>query len=110
MDPYTVALIPRTRTLTATGGVSDTPAAPRASQTVKLILLNFDQRGTFTVAGGQDRVIDYHMLMLPDAAVAVGDYWTDGTKLYEVVGLSYGFAYEKKAFVSSSVPRDQTPL
>lgn len=108
-DPTAVAFIPRVRALNAAGAPVDTDGAPRTVQTVKLILLNFDQRPIVTLAGGVERVVDYHMLMLFDAVVAVGDYWEANGNRYEVVGMTDGHKYEIKAFVSTHVPRTSTP-
>jgi hypothetical protein len=42
--------------------------------------------------------------------IAVGDYWVDGQGTrYDVVGLTEGFDYETKAFVSRHVPRVVKP-
>lgn len=104
-DPTTAVLIPLTRASTASGGYTDTPGTPRASQTFKLSLLAYDQRPTVTVAG-VERLVDYHLIGPHDMAIAVGDYWVDadGT-MYEVVGFSEGWDYMTKAFVSRHVPR-----
>lgn len=104
-----MTLVPSSRSVTASGGFTDTPATPRAPQDVKLSLLAFDQRPTITV-GGVERIIDYHMIMKHNAVVEVGDTWTDaeGTR-YEVVGFTDGLKYEKKAFVLRHLPRAANP-
>lgn len=103
-DARTVALIPRARTTNNAGAPVDTDGPPRTAQTFKLSLLAFDQRPTITVAG-VERLVDYHLIGPHDMQIAVGDYWMEGTKKYEVVGFSHGFQYETKAFVIEHVPR-----
>jgi hypothetical protein len=108
-DPTTAQLIPVTRVVQPTGGFIETNGTPRAPQTFKLVLLAFDQRPTVTVAG-VERVIDYHIVGPHDMTIAVGDYWVDGQGTrYDVVGLTEGFDYETKAFVSRHVPRVVKP-
>lgn len=108
-DPTTAAFIPVTRVKQPNGGYQETSGAPRVAQTFKLSLLAYDQRPTVTVAG-VERVIDYHLIGPHTLAIAVGDYWIDseGTR-YDVVGLSEGWEYEVKAFVSRHVPREVKP-
>ncbi len=108
-DPTSVALVPSARVATSSGGFTETDGAPRAPQDVKLIELAFDQRPTTTLAG-VERLIDYHLVGLPDMAIAVGDYWIDedGCR-WDVVGFSEGWEWETKAFVSRHVPRDSRP-
>jgi hypothetical protein len=108
-DPTDVVLIPTTRVTTPAGGFDEADGTPRDVQTFKLILLAYDQRPTLTLAG-VERVIDYHILGLPDAIIAVGDYWVDeeGTR-WDIVGMSEGWNYETKAFASRHVPRSARP-
>jgi len=103
-DPTTAALVPVVETRTATGGVAYTDGAPRVPQTFKLSVLNFDQRPEVTGAGGVVRKVDYHLIGMPDMAIAVGDHWTDGDRRYEVVGFTDGHGYETKAFVTVTTP------
>lgn len=108
-DPTTAQLTPVTRVNQPNGGFQEQPGTPRAPQTFKMSLLAFDQRPTLTVAG-VERVIDYHLIGPHDMSIAVGDYWVDsqGTR-YDVVGLSEGWDYETKAFISRHVPREARP-
>jgi hypothetical protein len=108
-DPTTAALIPTTRTTTASGGFTDTPTTPRDPQTFKLSELAYDQRPTITVAG-VERIIDYHLIGPWDMAIEVGDYWFDdeGTR-YDVVGFSDGWSYMTKAYVLRHIPREANP-
>jgi hypothetical protein len=108
-DPTTVILVPTTRVTTPAGGYTEEVGVSRDPQVFKLILLAYDQRPTLTLAG-VERVIDYHILALPDAVIAVGDYWVDeaGTR-WDVVGFSEGWDYETKAFASRHVPRSARP-
>lgn len=108
-DPTTVTLIPQVETTTPSGGQSYVDGTPRIPVDVKMSLLAFDQRPTVTVAG-VERVIDYHMIGPWDMPVEVGDYWIDpeGTR-WEVVGLTEGWGYETKAFMSRHVGRQDNP-
>src|SRR5262245_5271380 len=108
-DPTDVILVPVTRVTTPAGGFNEVPGTPRDSQRFKLILLAYDQRPTLTLAG-VERVIDYHIVAMPDAMIEVGDYWidTEGTR-WDVVGFSEGWSYEMKAFASRHVPRSARP-
>lgn len=108
-DPTTAQLIPVTRVTQPNGGFNEQAGTPRASQTFKLSLLAYDQRPTVTVAG-VERVIDYHVIGPHDMAIAPGDYWIDGEGTrYDVVGLTEGWGYETKAFVSRHIPRNERP-
>lgn len=109
-DPESVmvSLIPRVRQRTASGGFEDVDGTPRNPQRFKLSEIAFDQRPTVTVAG-VERIIDYHLIGPHDAIVRVGDYWTEGTTKYEVVGFTDGFGYETKAQVLRHVPRTAVP-
>lgn len=108
-DPTTASLIPVERVKTTGGGYVEQEGVPRPAQTFKMSLLAYDQRPTVTVAG-VERVIDYHLIGPWDMQIDVGDYWIDaqGTR-WDVVGLSEGWDYETKAFVSRHVPRDARP-
>lgn len=108
-DPTTLQLVPVSRVTTPSGGFTEVDGEPRAPQTVKMILLAYDQRPTLTVAG-VERIIDYHMLGRWDMEAAVGDYWIDeeGTR-WDIVGFSEGWDYETKAFASRHVPRPARP-
>lgn len=103
-DPTTITLIPRVRTATSTGGWAYVDGAPRAPQLFKMSLLNYDERPTFTLAGGVSRRIDYHIIGMPTAIVELNDYWMVDTDKYEVVGFSEGHDYMVKAFVSVTTP------
>lgn len=108
-DPTTAQLIPVTRVKQSNGGFQEQAGTPRAAQTFKLSLLAYDQRPTLTVAG-VERIIDYHLIGPHTMTIAVGDYWVDGEGTrYDVVGLSEGWEYEIKAFVSRHVPREAKP-
>ncbi|MET0416546.1 MAG: hypothetical protein ABW022_11055 [Actinoplanes sp.] len=108
-DPTTAALVPTTRTKTASGGYEDIDGAPRAPQTFKLSLLSYDQRPTITVAG-VERIADYHLIGPHDMQIAVGDWWMDGAGTrYDVIGLTEGWDYMVKAVVSRHIPRGAKP-
>lgn len=108
-DPTTAQLIPVTRVAQLNGGFKEQAGTPRVAQTFKLSLLAYDQRPTITVAG-VERIADYHIIGSYDMLIAVGDYWVDesGTR-YDVVGLTEGWDYETKAFVSRHIPREVKP-
>jgi len=108
-DPTTAQLIPVTRAAQPNGGYKEQDGTPRPAQTFKLSLLAFDQRPTITIAG-VERIADYHLIGPHDMVIAVGDYWLDaqGTR-FDVVGLTEGWDYETKAFVSRHIPRAVKP-
>lgn len=108
-DPTTAQLIPVARVAQPNGGFQEVPGTPRAAQTFKLSLLAYDQRPTITQAG-VERIADYHLIGPWDMAIEVGDYWFDaqGTR-YDVVGLTEGWDYETKAFISRHIPRAVKP-
>lgn len=99
-DPTEAALIPRVKTVTASGAASYADGPARASQRFKLSLLNYDQRPDVTLAGGVVRKADYHLIGPHDMQVEIGDHWSDadGTR-YEIVGFTEGWGYMRKAFV-----------
>ncbi len=105
-DPTTAALIPVARVKTAAGGFTEQDGTPRASQTFKLSLTNFDTQPTVTVAG-VERIVSYHLIGPHDMQIAVGDYWidADGTRL-DVVAMSEGWGYMVKALISRHLPRE----
>jgi hypothetical protein len=107
-DPTTVALIPRGRVTTPSGGWVEGDLPPRTPVAVKLSLLAYDQRATVTI-GGVERIIDYHLIGPWDMPIEVGDYWVDGETKYEVVGFTEGWEYMVKAFVLRHVPRTANP-
>lgn len=108
-DPTTLVLVPRDRVATATGGYTYVDGAPRAAQTVKMVLLSNDQRPVVTVAG-VERQIDYHLVGPWNMSIAVGDTWEaeDGTR-WEVLGFTEGWDYMTKAFIGRHVPRGVRP-
>jgi hypothetical protein len=108
-DPTTIELIPYSRVATATGGFRYQAGTTRAPQTVKMSLLNFDQRPTTTVAG-VERLVDYHLIGPWNMAIAVGDIWyAEDDTTWEVLGFSEGWDYMTKAFIGRHVPRDVRP-
>lgn len=108
-DPTVVTLIPRIRTVSAAGTATYTDGPARPPQTVKLSLLAFDQRATATVAG-IERILDYHMITMPDAEASVGDRWTDGLGTrYEVQTESEGWGYMRKFVCFRHVDRNGKP-
>jgi hypothetical protein len=108
-DPTTAQFIPVSRVAQSNGGFQEVDGTPRPAQTFKLSLLAYDQRPTITVAG-VERVIDYHIIGPHDLQIAVGDYWIDeeGTR-FDILGITEGFGYETKAYVSRHVPRAARP-
>ncbi len=108
-DHVTIALVPRVMSVTPAGAKSYVDGAPRDPQRFKLSELAYDQRPAITVAG-VERIIDYHLICLPDAVVELNDKWqaSDGT-WFEVVGFSDGFEYERKAYVARHLPTNARP-
>lgn len=108
-DPTGVVLTPRIRGILPDGSEGYIEGPPRPAQTFKMSLLAYDQRPTITV-NGVERLIDYHMIGVWNADIAVGDTWTnEAGSQFEVVGFSDGFQYETKAFVIRHVPPEEVP-
>jgi hypothetical protein len=99
-DPSTIALIPRVKATTGSGGFKFTDQAPRAAQVFKLITMSDATRPTITT-DGVERIIDFTLLGEYNAVVKVFDYWrdADGTR-YEVVEIVPFNLYEVKALVT----------
>lgn len=108
MDPTDIELFPQEEQITANGGRQQVTGAPRTVQTFKLIPMTFDQRPTITV-GGKERIIDYHLLGLPDAVVQVNDvFFLDAfpEDYYLVIAVSDGHQYETKVLVERHLMKD----
>lgn len=108
-DPTVAALIPRVRTVTASGAPTYTDDAPRPAQRFKLSLLAYDQRPTVTVAG-VERQADYHLIAEHDAEIEIDDYWVDaGGTRFDVVSETEGWDYMRKFVVIRTIPRNARP-
>lgn len=108
MDPTDIELFPQEEQITANGGRQQVTGTPRTVQTFKLIPMTFDQRPTIT-AGGKERIIDYHLLGMPDAVVEVNDvFFLDAfpNDYYLVIAVSDGHQYEKKVLVERHLMKD----
>ena len=107
-DPTEIELFPQEEQITPNGGRTRVVGAARALQTFKLIPMTFDQRPTVT-AGGVERIIDYHLLGMPDAVVLVDDvFFLDDfpDDYFLVVAVSDGHQYEKKVLVERHLMKD----
>jgi hypothetical protein len=109
-DHVVVSLVPRVATTTPSGTKTYVDGTPRAAQQFKLSELSYDQRPTVTLAGGVVRTIDYHLIGLHTSTIELNDWWTDdhGTR-FDVVGFSDGFTYERKAYVTRTMPPAARP-
>lgn len=98
-DPTDLALTPRTRVRTPTGGWSYVDGPARPTQRFKLIRMSANQKPTTTV-DGQVRIIDFTLLGLWDAQVGLYDYWRDdASHVYEVVEIVPEIGYQTKALI-----------
>jgi hypothetical protein len=107
-DPTVIELFVQVEEITSKGGRIKTAGVSRGLQTFKVIPMTFDQRPTIT-AGGVERVIDYTLLGMPDAMVAVNDVWfldTEPADYFLVVAITDGHGYEKKVLCERHLMRD----
>lgn len=108
MDPTVIELFPQEEQITSTGGRTMVTGTSRGDQTFKLIPMTFDQRPTIT-AGGKERIIDYHLLGMPDAVVLVNDvFFLDDfpDDYFLVIAVSDGHQYETKVLVERHLMKD----
>jgi hypothetical protein len=108
LDPTVIELQPQVETITPSGARTMTPGTARDPQTFKLIPMTFDQRPT-TTPDGVERIIDYHLLGMPDALVEVNDiFFMDDfpNDYFLVVAVSDGHQYETKVLVERHLMKD----
>jgi hypothetical protein len=93
-DPSVITLVPTT--VTWHGGSkreSDLPA--RDPQTFKVIWPGGDQ--IVTTSQGSTYKLDFILVGMPDAQVAVGDHWSEGKRRYRIFEIEPANGYEVKA-------------
>lgn len=93
-DPTLIVLIPEV--LEWTGGskrVTDGPA--RSAQKFKVIWPGGDQ--VVTTSEGTTYKLDFVLVAMPDAQVAVGDHWAEGKRRYRIFEIEPSNGYEVKA-------------
>lgn len=81
--PSSITLTPVTRQRTSGGGYKDVDDTPRAAQTFRIIELGSNQAiPVIQLTDGSQREVEFWLLGMPDAQVAVNDHWTatDGSE------------------------------
>lgn len=84
-NPVNLVLTPVDERVRIEGGFRDVPGTARPSQTFRIIELGMtSQVPTVRTQDGRDRKVEFWLLGAHDAAVAVGDTWKDGNRLWEI--------------------------
>lgn len=85
-NPTEVTLSRPTRVSDGVGGTVQSGSTAIAAQTMRIVALNLRSASEATVtADGQVVVPTHALIALPSAEVAVGDQFTDGGKVFEVL-------------------------
>lgn len=101
-NPIAIALVPNTRTKTASGGWADTPQTPRKLQILRLIPQSVSAGAPERATDGVARKWPYVLLGLWNAEMAVGDTFDfDGVTL-QVKYMWPENGYERRAGVDVS--------
>jgi hypothetical protein len=99
--PTSVVLTPRTKQDTPAGGSKWTDGTPRAAQTFRIIELGMmTTPPVIQLTNGTQRQVEYWLLGAHDAAMATGDYWTDGNLTFEVGEVVRDNGYETRGLVA----------
>jgi hypothetical protein len=98
-NPIVLALTPNTRTKTASGGWVDSPQAPRALQTFRLIPQSVSSGAPDRATDGVSRRWPYVLLGMWNAVVQVGDTFEYGELTLQVKHLWPENRYEVRAGV-----------
>lgn len=76
--PSEIILVPVERQDTPAGGYTVVDLEPRPAQTFRIIELGSNQSApVITLTDGKQREVEFWLLGMPDAAVAVDDHWTE---------------------------------
>lgn len=98
-DPKDIILIPHARVRTASGGSKYEAGSPRVVQRFRVLPRTDFQKPLFT-EDGKERQIDLTLLGEWDAAMEIGDQWTDSEgQRYEIVEFVPDNRYQRKALV-----------
>lgn len=100
--PSSIALTPVTRTPTASGGYKTEDATPRSTQTFRIIEIANNTSSTppvLTTTDGKQRSVEFMLLGLPTAVVAVDDHWTADGREWRVGDVVRSNLYEIRALV-----------
>jgi hypothetical protein len=104
MDPTDIVLIPLVRTRQDDGSFIEEDGPPRASQTFKLISIEFTPQGQTVslVVDGIERIIGFYLMGAWDCVMRPGDHWVgDDGRRYSVIALMDGHGYETKGAVEA---------
>lgn len=99
--PSAIALVPVDRVETPSGGYKTEDLPPRADQTFRIIELGANQTAPIIqLTDGKQRQVEFWLLGMPDAAIAVDDHWTaiDGRE-WRVGDIVRDNLYEVRALV-----------
>jgi hypothetical protein len=101
-NPTTIVLIPiATKVRTPSGGWTTSDGAPRTPQTMRIIEPGARvEPATVKLQDGTERTVAFWLLGEHDAAVAIGDHWTEGTRTWEVGDIVRANHYETRALVA----------
>lgn len=101
VKPTVISLLPiDTRERTPSGGWVDTPGEVRSPQTFRIIELNTQrQPPVLRTQDGKVREVNFWLLGAYDAAMAVGDTWTEGDREWEVGDIVRDNGYEVRGLV-----------
>lgn len=98
-DPETIALTPRARTKTGTGGYTWTDLPPREPQDFKVVERNSNAITRTRVAGGEQAEEEFTLVGNWDAVVAEHDVFTLRGQDWEVIQVDWFNGYEQRAQV-----------
>ena len=100
VDPRTVVLTPHEKVDKGGGAFDYEEGRPRAAQTFSITPEKVDVDASTTSLGGAEAPRwTYTLIGRHDAAVEVGDTWSDGNTLYRVVSLAPKSDYQVSATV-----------
>lgn len=98
--PSSIILTPVSRERIKGGGYKETVHTPRASQTFRIVELGIigdDQH--IQQSSGEVRREPSWLIGMPDAAVEIDDFWTDGNRRWRVSEVIRDNGYETRAVV-----------
>lgn len=95
-----ITLTPVARVTTASGGYKNTDTFPRPAQVFRIIELSTNTTPPIiTLSDGKQRSVEFLLLGLPSAAVAVDDHWLMDGREWRVGDVVRSNLYEVRAMV-----------
>jgi hypothetical protein len=100
--PTSVTLIPiASKTRKPSGGYTVTDGTARDPQQMRIIELGArGEPATVKLQDGTEREVNFWLLGAHDAAVAIGDHWTEGVRVWEIGDIIRDNQYEVRALVA----------